>query len=203
MGETEITNWTARSSGYLIAQFLSFVTNKRTDEYGGSLSNRARIIFEIAAAIRARVPKDFSLSIKLNSVEFEEEGFSTDDCRDLCVQLEAHGFDFVELSGGTYAANAFHHKRESTRRREAFFLEFADAIVPHLTKTKTYVTGGLRSVAAMVEALKTVDGVGLGRPTTHDFNLGNNILEGKVQGALKIKIEEENFGMTNNAAGVQ
>ncbi|KAK8023725.1 hypothetical protein PG993_011791 [Apiospora rasikravindrae] len=190
--------------GYLLAQFLAPSTNKRTDQYGGTLLNRARIIFEIADAIRARVPdKGFGLSIKLNSVEFQEGGFSTEDCQQLCVELEKHQFDFVELSGGTYQALGFQHKRESTKKREAFFLDFADQIVPQLKKTKAYVTGGLRSASAMVEALKSVHGVGLARPITHEFDLPNKILAGKVTGALDYKLDEQDFGITNVAAGTQ
>ncbi|KAI0130398.1 hypothetical protein BJ170DRAFT_620054 [Xylariales sp. AK1849] len=190
--------------GYLLAQFLAPSTNKRTDQYGGSLLNRARIIFEISEAIRARVPdKSFSISIKLNSVEFQEGGFSTDDCRDLCVKLEENGFDFVELSGGTYQSLAFGHKRESTKKREAFFLDFADSIVPKLKKTKAYVTGGLRSVSAMVKALDSVHGVGLARPICNEFDLPNKILAGKAQGALDYQLDEQDFGLTNVAAGTQ
>jgi 2,4-dienoyl-CoA reductase-like NADH-dependent reductase (Old Yellow Enzyme family) len=109
------------SSGYLLSQFLAFTTNKRTDEYGGSLLNRARIIFEISDAIRKRVPdRSFVLGIKINSVEFQQGGFSTEDCKSLCIELEKREFDFVELTGGTYEALAFHHARESTIQREAF-----------------------------------------------------------------------------------
>jgi 2,4-dienoyl-CoA reductase-like NADH-dependent reductase (Old Yellow Enzyme family) len=88
--------------GYLLAQFISKTTNKRTDEYGGSIRNRARLILEIAASIRRRVPNSFIVGIKLNSVEFQEEGLSPGDCRRLCSMLENEGrFDFVELSGGS------------------------------------------------------------------------------------------------------
>lgn len=60
--------------GYLLAQFLAQSTNRRTDKYGGSLENRARIIFEIAEEVRRRTKPDFILGIKLNSVEFQEKG---------------------------------------------------------------------------------------------------------------------------------
>ncbi|RYO93877.1 hypothetical protein DL762_000832 [Monosporascus cannonballus] len=191
--------------GYLLAQFLSPTTNKRTDEYGGaSVLNRGRLIFEIASEIRRRVADEkFSLAIKLNSVEFQDAGFTPEDCRDLCAELEAHGFDFVELSGGTYQSLAFTHRRESTRKREAYFIEFAEMVVPRLKKTKTYVTGGLRTVGAMVEALKTVDGVGLGRPICHEFDLPRKNLEDKVQGAVAILLDEDSFTATNVAAGTQ
>lgn len=106
--------------GYLLAQFLSTTTNKRTDQYGGSLENRARIILEIADSIKAKVPASFVIGIKINSKEFQEGGFSEDEAAELCQLLERHEFDYVELSGGTYQSLAFGHKRESTRKREAF-----------------------------------------------------------------------------------
>lgn len=87
--------------GYLLAQFISPTTNRRTDKYGGSIENRARILVEIAAETRQRTKKDFSISIKLNSVEFQESGFQPVEASQLCAILEENGFDFVELSGGT------------------------------------------------------------------------------------------------------
>lgn len=190
--------------GYLLAQFLSQTTNKRTDEYGGSLVNRARLIFQISDAIRARIPdRSFIIGIKVNSVEFQQGGFSTEDCRALCGELEQHGFDFVELSGGTYQELGFSHKRESTKKREAFFLDFADSIVKELNKTKAYVTGGLRTVKGMVGALETVDGVGLARPVTHEFDLPAQILRGEVQSAIDTLLDEQDFAATNVAAGTQ
>ena len=189
--------------GYLLAQFLALSENKRTDQYGGSLENRSRIIIEIAQAIRKRVPKDFILAIKINSVEFQKGGFDTEECKQLCANLEANEFDFVELSGGTYEHLAFSHKRESSRKREAFFLDFADAIVPALIKTRTFVTGGFKTVGAMVSALDTVDGVGLARPVCQEPRLCKDILSGKAKGAIKLRIDENNFGLTNVAAGSQ
>jgi 2,4-dienoyl-CoA reductase-like NADH-dependent reductase (Old Yellow Enzyme family) len=109
--------------GYLLAQFLSPTTNTRTDRYGGSFENRARIVLDIILAIRAQVLTTFIISLKINSVEFQEGGFSIQDAADLCTLLEHKAsVDFVELSGGTYEELAFDHKRESTKKREAFFL---------------------------------------------------------------------------------
>jgi len=189
--------------GYLLAQFLSETTNKRTDNYGGSLENRSRIIVEIAQEVRKRVSKSFIVAIKLNSVEFQDKGFQPEEAKKLCSILEQNQFDFVELSGGTYESLAFAHKRESTRHREAFFLEFAEKIAPVLSKTRTYVTGGLKTVGAMISALDSVDGVGLGRPMCQEPELPKDILDGKVQGAIKQKLDEDDFGLTNTAAGAQ
>ena len=102
--------------GYLLAQFLSQTTNKRTDKYGGSLENRARIILEIGDGIRRRTQSGFILGIKMNSVEFQQGGFQPEEAKELAAMLEQHEFDFVELSGGTYENLKFKHERESTKR---------------------------------------------------------------------------------------
>ncbi|KIH57700.1 hypothetical protein ANCDUO_12105 [Ancylostoma duodenale] len=62
----------------------------------------------------------------------------------------------------------FHHERESTRRREAFFIEFAEKIRPVFIETVVYVTGGFRTAKGMVNAIRSgaTDGIGLGRPIT-------------------------------------
>lgn len=106
--------------GYLLSQFLSPATNHRTDQYGGDLKNRMRLILEVRDEISKRVKKDFVVGIKVNSVEFQEKGFQPDEARDLCQALEQHQFDFVELSGGTYENWPLNNaKRESTVAREA------------------------------------------------------------------------------------
>lgn len=189
--------------GFLLAQFLSLTTNHRTDEYGGSLANRARLIAEVAQAIRKATSPSFILGIKINSVEFQAGGFQPEEARELCKILEENTFDFVELSGGTYEQLKFYHQRESTRKREAFFIEFADLIRPGLTKTKLFVTGGFRTVGAMVRALDTIDGIGLARPLTLEPTLCANILAGRVQGAIVQKLDQDSLQLTTVAAGVQ
>uniref|UniRef100_A0A914QBB4 NADH:flavin oxidoreductase/NADH oxidase N-terminal domain-containing protein n=1 Tax=Panagrolaimus davidi TaxID=227884 RepID=A0A914QBB4_9BILA len=132
--------------GYLIAQFLSRTTNKRTDKYGGSPQNRARIVTEIYEAIRKEIPAS--------------TGF---------INV---GFDFIELSGGTYEEMGFSHKKKSTIAREAFFLEFAEKIKLAIKSAVVYLTGGFRTVPGMVKAVecKGTDGIGLGRPITQDMD---------------------------------
>ena len=189
--------------GYLLAQFLSPSTNKRTDEYGGSLENRSRIVFEIIEEIHRRVPDpSFIICVKLNSVEFQDKGTTPEDSRQLALKLEEAKVDFVDLSGGTFEARAFEHKKESTKSREAYFIEFAEQLRPLLKKTKVYVTGGLRTAGGMVKAVEggACDGVGLGRPLAAEPYLCKEILEGKVTGAI------ENYmplPMNTQASGTQ
>lgn len=180
--------------GYLLAQFLSRTTNLRTDAYGGTLENRARLITEIADGIRGATAPNFVLAIKINSVEFQDGGFATEDAAVLVELLEAHGFDAVELSGGTYESPGWHHRKESTRRREAFFIEFAELIVPHVKRMRTFITGGIRTVGAMVDALESsgLDGVGLGRPSAAEPNLPREVLENGVKGCIKPLVGDTN-----------
>ncbi|EUC58650.1 NADH:flavin oxidoreductase/NADH oxidase [Rhizoctonia solani AG-3 Rhs1AP] len=196
--------------GYLIAQFLSQTTNNRTDEYGGSIENRARIIKEIVEAIRAKVkdPK-FVIGIKINSVEFQAKGFQPEEAAELCRLLEAMEIDFVELSGGTYEEFGFKHAdsgpRESTLKREAFFTVFAQQITPRLNKTVVYVTGGFRSAAAMAEAVRSgaCAGVGLGRPAGSDPILPAEIIKAATTGATDMKIAPNDFGLGLLTTGIQ
>ncbi|CAG7957542.1 unnamed protein product [Penicillium salamii] len=191
--------------GYLLSQFLSETTNFRKDKYGGSLANRMRLIIEIREAIAKKVRPEFSIGIKVNSVEFQPNGFQPEEARELCRTLEQHKFDFVELSGGTYENWKMNDeaKRDSTKKREAFFLDFAQMIVSSLNKTKSYLTGGFRSTEGMIHALETLDGVGLARPLCQEPFLCRDILSGKVPGALVPLINQYDFGLAAVAACIQ
>lgn len=192
--------------GYLFAQFLAQTTNKRTDEYGGPLENRARIIYDTFRAIKKRInDPSFVLGIKINSVEFQQGGFSPEECREVCRELEALGVDFIELSGGTYESLAFSHRRESTKKREAFFLEFAEVVRKGVQKSKIFTTGGFRTAAAMIEAIEsgTTDGIGMGRPVTQEFDLPRKLINGQLSAATDSHIDQQNFMITNVASGTQ
>ena len=187
------------ATGFLLSGFLSAKTNLRTDKYGGHINNRMRIHLEIEQAIRQKVSPPFILGIKINSTEFQEAAFTPQEANQVCLAFERHHFDFVELSGGSsenlMTGNQHHGEkvRESTRKREAYFQEFAEHIVPGLTKTKVYITGGLRTVGGMLRALETVDGIGLARPLCQEFDLCKKILEGRVTGSIVPKMELGEF----------
>lgn len=161
----------------------------------------------IAQSIRQKLPSSsgFILGIKINSVEFQEGGFTPEEAKELCQLLEQNEFDFVELSGGTYQSLEFVHKRDSTRKRETFFLEFADKIVPVVTKTKAYITGGFKTLVGMVNAFKTVDGIGLGRPVCQEFRLAKDFLHGQNSsgGAILPILDQDDFGTTVFVARAQ
>jgi 2,4-dienoyl-CoA reductase-like NADH-dependent reductase (Old Yellow Enzyme family) len=83
-------------------------------------------VFEIIAEIDRRVrvhDPSFIVCVKLNSVEFQDKGTTPEEARELALKLEQARVDFVDLSGGTFEARAFEHKKESTVKREAYFIE--------------------------------------------------------------------------------
>ncbi|GAC01621.1 putative NADH-dependent oxidoreductase [Gordonia namibiensis NBRC 108229] len=89
--------------GYLITNFLSPHTNWREDEYGGSFDNRARLLLRIVDDIRAKVPREFPLSIRLSVTDYEPDGIPIEETVELCRRLEARGVDVLHCSGGHHA----------------------------------------------------------------------------------------------------
>lgn len=194
--------------GYLISQFLSRTTNLRTDEYGTqTVENRLRFISDIVKACRARVSSDFIIAAKLNSVEFQDGGVTPEEAKEVCEELERLGVDFVELSGGTYEKLRMTWERESTRKREAFFIEWAEQVINALgpdRRMKVYIVGGMRSVAAMAEAMDVVDGVALARPAAAEPRLPAIIIGDKKSGAIRpVDSIEADFGASKTLAETQ
>jgi len=182
--------------GYLLSQFLSPITNHRQDRWGGSLENRARLLREVVRAVRASVGGGFPISVKLNSADFQRGGFQPQECSQVAIWLEQDGVDLLEVSGGTYeqprllghsgrADSRETPLRESTRQREAYFLDYA-RLVRKATRLPLMVTGGFRSRQAMQDALADdeLDAVGLARPLCVDVDLPRHLMDGSVDAAI-------------------
>nr|HRD10771.1 NADH:flavin oxidoreductase [Mycobacterium sp.] len=92
--------------GYLVTQFLSPLSNLRTDEWGGDPVRRMRFLLEIVRRIRARVSPGFAVGVKLNSADFQRGGFSEEESRDVVAALAGEGIDLLEISGGNYESPA-------------------------------------------------------------------------------------------------
>lgn len=170
--------------GYLISEFLSPLANQRTDEWGGVLENRARLLRRVVQGVRGAVGPEYPISVKLNSSDFQQGGFSHQDCLQVVKWLEQDGVDLLEISGGNYENPAMmiggrgaDEIRHSTITREAYFLDYAKSI-RSATNMPLMVTGGFRTRHAMDAALAEgfVDVIGIGRPMCVDTDLPDMLL---------------------------
>ena len=176
--------------GYLLSQFLSPRSNRRTDEFGGALANRARPLLAIIEEIRSTVGPDYPISVKLNSADFQKGGFAFEDSLQVAKWLEAASVDLIEISGGTYeqpkllGIDGMEEEENqnipaSTLMREAYFVDFAVAMRKEL-KIPLMVTGGFRQSIAMKQAIESggADVIGLGRPMCVMTDAPNQLLNG-------------------------
>lgn len=140
--------------GYLVSQFLSPLVNRRTDRWGGSLENRARLLLDIVRTVRARVAPGFCVSVKLNSADFQRGGFDAEDAKTVAKWLNGLGVDLLELSGGSYESPAMQGEQGegSTGAREAYFIDFARDVAA-IADMPVMVTGGIRRRAVAEAAL--------------------------------------------------
>lgn len=178
--------------GYLLSEFLNPRTNVRTDQWGGSLENRARLLLRVVRAVREAVGGQLAVSVKLNSSDFQQGGYTFDECKRVVAWLDDESIDLLEISGGSYeqpqmmgidglepVVEAGTSRR--TVAREAYFLEYARTIAKSC-KTPLMVTGGFRSADVMNHALGegAAQVIGLGRPLCVDPDAPAQLLDGRV-----------------------
>ncbi|MER7812208.1 NADH:flavin oxidoreductase/NADH oxidase family protein [Streptomyces sp900116325] len=159
--------------GYLLSQFLSPLVNKRKDQWGGSLENRARMLLDIVRAVRAAVSPSFAVAVKLNSADFQRGGFDADDARQVIGMLEPLGVDLVELSGGSYESPAMSGRAADSRTqaREAYFLDLAKGLVK-TSPLPLMLTGGItrrETAETVLDSGVAIIGMGTALAVTPDL----------------------------------
>lgn len=181
--------------GYLVSQFLSPLSNQRSDEWGGDAQRRMRFVLEVVRRIRSRVSPGFAVGIKLNSADFQRGGFTEAESRGVLSALAREGIDLIEVSGGSYESPAMMGTTAtSTRAREAYFLEYARTVRTLIGDIPLAVTGGFRSHDVMEHAITSgdCDIVGLGRPTATTPDAAAAILGGRT---TSLPSHQMRFGM--------
>ncbi len=156
--------------GYLISQFLSPLTNKRTDEYGGSLQNRARLLFEIIEAVRT-VIGDYPLSVRLGASDqmpFEQEnGLTLAESTRIAEELGRMGIKWLGISGNHCIYGIGVDDKDT-----AYFAPYAKAIRRAVQKYGVFVdcAGGIRTPGTARKLLEeqVCDLIGIGRPLMAD-----------------------------------
>lgn len=162
----------------LLGSFLSPMRNKRCDQYGGSLDNRARLLLEVIDAIKDTCGKDFPIILRISGSERDEQGNSVEDIKYLVPLLEAHGIDAFEISGGTQYERC-NKIIPCHGERMALNLEEAKAI-REVANVPVILVGKILD-AKLAEAIteKDVDGVVFGRALLSDPDFVKKAQEGK------------------------
>ncbi len=189
--------------GHLISQFLSPRMNKRTDDWGGSLHYRARLVLEIVGEVRAQLPGNFAISVKLNASDFIEDGFSFDDCLGVVEWLNSADIDLIEISGGSrvqpqmfgliqpdfYGTDG--RLASGYNETGSYFGGFSKA-VKAVARVPVLVTGGVRKRkdAEQIILHEVADMVGFGRPLCLDNKLPEKLLSEEVDAIDDIMPEE-------------
>lgn len=161
--------------GYLLSQFLSPFYNKREDEYGGSIENRARFVLEVLGSIRARVGNHFPVLIKINSEDFLDKGMSVDEMIHVAAMLEKAGIDAIELSGGTIFSGKYNPIRKgkiASKDKEVYYRKAAQLYKKKI-RVPLMLVGGIRSysVAEQLVTEDLTDYISLCRPLIREPDL--------------------------------
>lgn len=142
--------------GYLMHQFLSPISNRRTDEYGGSLANRMRFPLEVAAALREVWPADKPLGVRVSASEWLDGGFSIDEAVVYCRELKEIGVDYICVSSGGNAAKAriplgpgYQVPLAARIRKEAGIVTRAVGLIVDPHHAESIVAGGEADIVAL------------------------------------------------------
>ncbi|MHB1484163.1 MAG: NADH:flavin oxidoreductase [Saccharofermentanales bacterium] len=158
--------------GYLLNQFFSPLTNKRTDEYGGDVTGRIRIHLEIIKAIREAAGKDFLILLRLGASDYVDGGSTVEDSKIAAVEFEKNGLDMLDISGG------FCGYTVPGLSGQGFFAPLTQAM-KSVVSIPVLLTGGVTdaNAAANLLAEKKADLIGVGRAIYYDSKWAENAMK--------------------------
>lgn len=164
--------------GFLLSQFLSPLFNKRSDAYGGTITNRMRLLLASIDATRAAVGPGFPIAVKLNSTDQLEGGLIEEDALKVVAALDRSSVDLIDISGGTYFPGA--KAASDGAGRGPYFIEFAKRARAVTTKP-LMLTGGFKTRAQAEGAVASgaADVVGLARALVLEPALANLWMAGQ------------------------
>jgi 2,4-dienoyl-CoA reductase-like NADH-dependent reductase (Old Yellow Enzyme family) len=164
--------------GYLLGGFLSAYSNRRSDEYGGSLENRSRIVREVISSIRDTAG-DLPLSCRICADEFVEGGLRLEETRKIAPMLVDAGADVISVAAGTYAS--MQHMVPTEELGEAVHVPLAAAI-KEVVDVPVICAGNIRSLALAQQILEAeqADLVAIGRAQVADPQLVNKTKNGQL-----------------------
>lgn len=164
--------------GYLVAQFMSSYSNKRTDEYGGSLQNRIRFALEIIKNIRSKVSPQFIVGFRISADEFVTGGRTIEDTKTIVPYLEKAGIDYVHVTAGVY--RSFDAVIPSMYKKHAWIADLAKE-VKEVTNLPVITVGRYNDPRIADTVIKSgkADLVAMGRQSLADPETPNKAKEGR------------------------
>ncbi len=167
--------------GFLINEFLSPLTNRRTDEYGGSIENRSRFVLEVFQKVREKAGDDYPVFIKLNASDHIDGGLEIYDSIYTAKKLAEAGINAIEVSSGTPASGEKIPVRKKINKseKEGYNLEMARKI-KEAVGCPVMVVGGFRSYRIAEKAIREhgMDYISMARPLIREPGLPNRWLQG-------------------------
>lgn len=158
--------------GYLLNQFFSPLTNKRTDKYSGAtLQGRMELHLEIIHAVRKRVGNSYPIALRLGACDYMEGGITIEDSIAACKEFEKAGIDLLDISGG------FCSYISPKTKRQGYFSELSEPI-KKAVHIPVILTGGITTKEAAEELLQTekADMIGIGRAILRNSDLAKQII---------------------------
>lgn len=159
--------------GYLLSKFLTPYYNRRTDEYGGSIENRARALLETYTAVRKEVGEEYPVLVKINCDDFMDQGMTFAECRYVCKVLEQAGISAIEVSGGSPSSRRNEGViRKITPENESYFKEYAEEIAREI-ETPVILVGGNRDFNRLTDLINQteIEYISLSRPFIREADL--------------------------------
>lgn len=158
--------------GYLLNQFFSPLTNKRTDEYGGDVKGRIKIHLEVIRAVREAVGKEFPILLRLGATDYMDGGSTTEESKIAAVEFEQAGVDILDISGG------FCGYIVPGSTEQGYFWPITKAL-KEVIKIPVILTGGITEVSAAEKLLaeEKTDLVGVGRAIYKDSEWAKRAVE--------------------------
>lgn len=169
--------------GWLLHQFLSPLNNRRTDRYGGSLENRARITMEVIANIRKKCGKDFPIEVRMSGTEIVEGGLTLQDQIEFAKLLDGK-VDLIHVTSGTFhVPSTNQHMIPNGFLPQGCNVYLAEAIKKEMKHTPVVTVGALGDPELMesIIAEGRADIVALARPLLADPELPNKLKAGQAE----------------------
>jgi 2,4-dienoyl-CoA reductase-like NADH-dependent reductase (Old Yellow Enzyme family) len=173
--------------GYLLSDFVSPFTNKRTDEYGGNFQKRARILIDIYDHLRDEVGKQFPIFVKLNTMDYLKEGLTMKEGKEIANILINIGYDAIEPSSGRYEIRFSRRKTYpsvmfKSKDNENYFLPNVKELKPIMKDRPIILQGGIRDPLLAEKFLKekAADFIAWSRPLIYEPDLPNRWKSGDL-----------------------